>query len=111
MLVHLEPPDLVSGPIILLDPRRLKVQGPTHPLQVTRERLDPPFIASSSRRMVTAELVIVGTIVVIVPLLTSFALDVVSLLAPIFDLAACISIAYDITQVFFVPILVVLFER
>jgi hypothetical protein len=46
-LVHLEPLGWVGGPIVLLNPQRLEVQGSTDPLQVMRERLDPPFIVFS----------------------------------------------------------------
>jgi hypothetical protein len=42
-LVHLEPLGWVGGPIVLLNPQRLEVQGSTDPLQVMRERLDCVF--------------------------------------------------------------------
>jgi hypothetical protein len=58
--------------------------------------------------MVTVGLVVVGSIVVIVPLLASLAFDAVSLLALVFDPATCISVADNIAQVFVVPISVVL---
>jgi hypothetical protein len=48
-------------------------------------------------------LVIEGTIIIIVPLVTSFQLDVLSLLAPIVDPATCFSVADDVTQVFCHP--------
>jgi hypothetical protein len=67
-LVHLEPLGWVGGPIVLLNPQRLEVQGSTDPLQVMRERLDPPFIVFS-----------IWTIVEIIPLLTLFELHAVSL--------------------------------
>jgi hypothetical protein len=70
-----------------------------------RERLDPPFIAPPpSQRIVTMRLVIVGAIVIIVPILTSFTCNTVSLLALVSNLAVCISLAYYVTQVSFIPI-------
>jgi hypothetical protein len=44
-------------------------------------------------------LVIVGAIVIIVPLIASFALDTISLLESVFNLVVCISVANDIVQV------------
>jgi hypothetical protein len=44
-------------------------------------------------------LVIEGIIVIIVPLIASFLLDAFSLLAVIFDSAACISAIINVTQV------------
>jgi hypothetical protein len=49
-------------------------------------------------------LVRVGTVVVIVPFLMSFAFDVVSLLALDFNPAVCISVVYNVAQIFVVPI-------
>jgi hypothetical protein len=49
-------------------------------------------------------LIIEGTIIVIVPLLASFALDTISLLAPVFNPVACISVADNIKQVSVVPL-------
>jgi UPF0716 family protein affecting phage T7 exclusion len=79
---------------------------PMHPLQVVRERLEPPFIAPSSRRMLVVGLVIVGAVVVIVPLIMSFTLGMISLLAPALYLVACISIANDVVQFSIIPALV-----
>jgi hypothetical protein len=76
-----------------------------------RERLDPLFITSPSQRMVMVGLVIVGATVIRIPLLTSFAFDVVSLLAPIFNPVACIYVAYYVTQVSFILIPATLFGR
>jgi hypothetical protein len=44
-------------------------------------------------------LVIVGAIVIIVPLIASFALDTISLLESVFNLVVCISVVNDIVQV------------
>jgi hypothetical protein len=49
--------------------------------------------------MLLVGLVIIGTIVVIVPLFTSLLCKALVLLMLIFDPAACISTADDITQV------------
>jgi hypothetical protein len=51
-------------------------------------------------------LVIVGAIVVIVPLIMSFTLGMISLLAPALYLVACISIANDVVQFSIIPALV-----
>jgi hypothetical protein len=104
-LIHLEPLGRVGGPVVLLDPQRLEVQGPTYPLQVMRERLDPPFIASLSWRTVLVRLVIIRAMITIVPLMASFALDTILFLVPVFNPVACIFVVNDIMQVPFIPIL------
>jgi hypothetical protein len=48
-------------------------------------------------------LVIVGTIIIIVPLITLFLLRVLLLLVLVFDLTVCISAMDDVTQVTVVP--------
>jgi hypothetical protein len=65
---------------------------------------------SFGQRMVTVGLVIVGTIVIKVPLLVSSTLDAVFLLALVFNSTTCISVAYNVTQIFVVPISVVLLQ-
>jgi hypothetical protein len=50
------------------------------------ERLDPPFIVSSGRRMMSMGLVVVRAIIVIVPLIASFMLSTISFLAPVLAL-------------------------
>jgi hypothetical protein len=50
-----------------------------------------PFITSSFWATVLVGLVVLGTLVVIVPLLTSFVVIVVSSLAPVYNLVACSS--------------------
>jgi hypothetical protein len=67
-----------------------------------------PLIVSSFRRTVSVGLVIVRAIVIIVPSIVSFVLDAVSLLAPVFNPIACISVAYNVAQVSVVPILTAL---
>jgi hypothetical protein len=61
-----------------------------------RKGLDPPFIAPSNWRTTLVRLIIVGAIIIIVPLIAAFTLNVISLLVAVLDPAACISIANDI---------------
>jgi hypothetical protein len=63
------------------------------------ESFDPTFIASSFWGMMLMRLIVEGTVIVIVPLLVLFMLDVALHLAPVYNLVACISIVYNITQV------------
>jgi hypothetical protein len=98
-LIHLEPLGWVGGPIILLDSRRLEVQGPTHPLQVVGKGLDSSCIVPSLRIMLSVRLVIIGTIVVILPLLTSLLFKALTLLTLVFDPAACVFGADNVSQV------------
>jgi hypothetical protein len=63
------------------------------------ESPDPSFIVSSFWRMVPVGLIIEGTITIIVSFITSFVLDAVSLLVPVFNPVACISIVDNVTQV------------
>jgi hypothetical protein len=58
--------------------------------------------------MLPVGLVVVGAIVIAVPFLASFVLDAVSLLAPVFNSVAHVSIVDDITQVSPVPISIAL---
>jgi hypothetical protein len=104
-LVQLKPLSWVGGPIILLDSGQLEIQGPTHPLQVVEESFDPALIASSFQGTVSVRLIIEETIIVIVPFTVSFALDAVSLLAPVFNLVVCIFVTNNVAQVPVVPIL------
>jgi hypothetical protein len=76
-----------------------------------REWLDPPFIAPSDGGMLLVRLVIVRAMIIIIPLITSFALDVISFLASVFNLVMRISVANYITQEPFVPISAVLNRR
>jgi hypothetical protein len=71
------------------------------------ESLDFSFIVSPFRGMVLVGVVIVIAIVIIVPFTMSFAIIVVSFLAPIFDPVTCISIVYNIMQV---PIVLISFS-
>jgi hypothetical protein len=58
----------------------------------------PPFW-----RTLLVRLVIVGAIIVIVPFIALLLLITLSISAPVFNLAACISVADDITQVAVLP--------
>jgi hypothetical protein len=49
-------------------------------------------------------LIVVRAIVIMVPFLTSFALNAVSLLVPVFNLVVCISVVNNVTQLSFIPI-------
>jgi hypothetical protein len=66
-VVHLEPLGWIGGPIVLLNPRRLKIQRPTHPLQVMGEGFDSTCIAPSFRGALLVRLVIERTIVISFP--------------------------------------------
>jgi hypothetical protein len=50
-------------------------------------------------------LVIEGTIIVIILLISSFLLNVFTLLAPVFNLVMCISAVNDVMQILVIPIL------
>jgi hypothetical protein len=52
----------------------------------------------------SVRLVIIGTIVIIVPLFTPLMFKALTLLTPVFDLAACISAVDDIVQISVIPI-------
>jgi hypothetical protein len=82
-----------------------------NPFQVTRERLDPLFIASSSQRMMPVGLVIVRAMIIIVPLFVSFAFNTISFLAPVLNLVVCTTVVNDVVQVPFIPIPAVLTQR
>jgi hypothetical protein len=69
-------------------------------LQVARESLDPPpFIVFSIWRMLSVGLVVVGAIEIAVPFITPLVLSVVSFLAPVFNLVACIFDSNHVMQV------------
>jgi hypothetical protein len=76
-----------------------------HPLQVVRKGFDSSCIMPSFRGALSVRLVIESTIITIATLVASLLLDAFSLLAPVFDLAMCISIADDIVQVLVIPIM------
>jgi hypothetical protein len=57
----------------------------------------------SFRGVVPVRLVIVGTVIIIVPLIALFLFHVLLLSVPIFDPIACISVVDDIAQVTVVP--------
>jgi hypothetical protein len=98
-LIYLEPLDWVGGPIILLESRRLEIQGPGHPFQVTGKSFDSSWVIPSFREALLVRLVIVGTVVIIVPIITLFLFNALLLSAPILNPVACISTVDDIAQV------------
>jgi hypothetical protein len=53
----------------------------------------------------SVRLVIEGTIIVIVPLITSFLLNALTLLAPVVNPIVCISTTDDVAQISVIPIL------
>jgi hypothetical protein len=59
----------------------------------------------SLRGALSVRLVIEGTIIIIVPLITSLLLNALLLLAPVFDPSACISTADNVPQVLVIPIM------
>jgi hypothetical protein len=60
---------------------------------------DSSYIVPSFGRMLSMRLVIIGTVVVIVPFFTLLLFKVLVLLPSVFNPAACISAADDITQI------------
>jgi hypothetical protein len=66
---------------------------------------DSSWIAPSFRGALLVRLVLEGTIMVIVHLFMSFLLNALTLLAPVVNPDACISIADDIAQVSVIPIM------
>jgi hypothetical protein len=50
-------------------------------------------------------LVVEGTIIVIVPLITSFLLNTLTLLTPVVNPVVCISVVDDVAQISVIPIL------
>jgi hypothetical protein len=56
---------------------------------------DSPCIAPSFGRTLSVRFIIIGTIVVIVPFFTLLLLKVLTLLAPVFNPAVCISTVDD----------------
>jgi hypothetical protein len=96
---NLEPLGWVGGPIILLDSRHLEIQGPAHPFQVVGESFDSSWVMPSFRGALLVRLVIVGTIVIIVPLIALFLFNALSLSVSNFNPVVCISAADDIVQV------------
>jgi hypothetical protein len=50
-------------------------------------------------------LVVEGTIIVIVPLITSFLLNTLMLLTPVVNPVVCISVVDDVAQISVIPIL------
>jgi hypothetical protein len=67
------------------------------------ESFDSSWIMPSFRGALLVRLVIVGTIVIIVPLIAMFLFYTLSFLTSVFNPAACISVTDDIVQVAVVP--------
>jgi hypothetical protein len=66
---------------------------------------DSSWVVPSFRGALSVRLVVEGTILVIVPLLTSFLLNALTLLAPVVNPVVCISVMDDIAQVTVMSIL------
>jgi hypothetical protein len=66
---------------------------------------DSSWVVPSFRGALSVRLVIEGTIIVIVPLITSFLLNMFMLLAPIVNPVVCIITMDDVTQILVIPIL------
>jgi hypothetical protein len=67
--------------------------------------LDSSCIMPPFGRMLLVRLVIIGTIVVIVPFFMLLLFKALTLVMPVFNLAACISAANDVTQISIIPVL------
>jgi hypothetical protein len=67
-----------------------------------RESSDSPFIASSDWETLLMGIVVIRAIVVMVPFLMSFVLNMISFLMLILDPATCVSILDDVPQVLFI---------
>jgi hypothetical protein len=85
-------------------PGDLKLRGPMQSLQVVAESFDLAFILSSFWGMVLVMLIIDGTIIVIVSFIVLFMLDVVLLLASVFNPVARIFVADNVVQIPIIPI-------
>jgi hypothetical protein len=66
---------------------------------------DSSHIMPSFKRTLLVRLVIEGMIIIIAPLVVPLLLDVLWILAPVFDPATCIFAADDIVQVLIIPIM------
>jgi hypothetical protein len=63
------------------------------------ERFDPIIIVSSFRGMVSVRLIVEGTIIVITHFIAAFMLNVVSLLASVFNPLMCIFVVDNVAQI------------
>jgi hypothetical protein len=95
-LIYLKPLSWVRGLIILLNPQRFEIQGPAHNLQVVGKGFDSSCIMPSFEGALSLRLVLEGTIITIVSLIALFLLNALSLLAPVFYPAMCISAVDDV---------------
>jgi hypothetical protein len=66
---------------------------------------DSSWVAPSFKGVLSVRLVIEGTIIVIVPLITSLLLDALMLLTPVVNLVMWISLVDDVAQVSVIPIM------
>jgi hypothetical protein len=73
-------------------------------IQVMGESFNSSFVVPSFWGALSVRLVIEGTIVITVPFIASFLFDAFSLLAVVFNSAACISAVDHVTQVSVIPI-------
>jgi hypothetical protein len=78
-------------PIILLNSRRLEIQGPVHHFHFMGKDFDSSWVAPTFRRVLSVRLIIERTIIIIVPLFTSLLL--------VINPVTCISIVDDIVQI------------
>jgi uncharacterized metal-binding protein len=70
-----------------------------HPFQVVGKSSDSYWVMASFRGVLPVRLVIVGTIVIIVPVIMLFLFNALSLSTLIFNPATCISAMDDVAQV------------
>jgi hypothetical protein len=77
-----------------------------HPFQVAGENVDSSQITSFFKGALSVRLVVVGTIIIRGQhtLFKSLLLRALSFLAPVFNLAACISVMIDVMYVAVIPI-------
>jgi hypothetical protein len=68
------------------------------------ESFDSSWVAPSFRGALSVRLVVEGTIIVIVPLITSFLLNALTLLTAVVNPVTCISTADDVVQISVIPI-------
>jgi hypothetical protein len=68
------------------------------------ESFDSSWVAPSFRGVLSVRLVVEGTIIVIVPLITSFLINALTLLTAVVNPVTCISTADDVVQISVIPI-------
>jgi hypothetical protein len=85
-------------------PDSLKFRGQRTLFKSWEKGLDSSYIAPSFKRALSVRLVVIGTIIVIAPLLTSLLFKALVLLMPVFDPTMGIFAVDDITQVSIIPV-------